>query len=204
LSRDSITTLKLPQTKTHHNFWFIDSNGMIQSFPHRYKSKESISLLFLKVIFKEDFFVAQAACRTLKTTYHTRTFEPCSQKLWKIGFVQSFLLLDRVTSLGGKDLALTYVVFIRLLWLLSFPVRLVSFRFCLLSLHCPTFELGCCFVLWFCLMQWGSHLFKKKKLWKLLRLKATSWAHVVWKFQRKKNSIRSDLPEIATLSKNAF
>jgi len=46
LSRDSITTHKLPQTKTYHNFWFIDPNGIMQSFPRRYKSKESISNLF--------------------------------------------------------------------------------------------------------------------------------------------------------------
>jgi len=56
---------------------------MIQSFPCRYKSKESISNFYFlkKVIFKEAFFAAQTACEALKTTYHAITFKPCSQKL---------------------------------------------------------------------------------------------------------------------------
>jgi len=55
---------------------------MIQSFPHIYKSKESISnFYFLKVIFKEVFFGARAAHFSLKTIYHTITFEECSEKL---------------------------------------------------------------------------------------------------------------------------
>jgi len=53
---------------------------MIQNFPRRYKFKESISIffIFLKVIFKEVVFVAQATCQAIKTTDHTITFEPCS------------------------------------------------------------------------------------------------------------------------------
>jgi len=49
---------------------------MIQSFLHRYKSRESISNFYFKkkVIFKEVFWAAQAARQMLKTTYYTITF----------------------------------------------------------------------------------------------------------------------------------
>jgi len=36
---------------------------MIQSFPHRYKSKEPISDFFLKFIFKEVFWAARAVAK---------------------------------------------------------------------------------------------------------------------------------------------
>jgi len=37
--------------KTPHNFWFIDQNRMIQSFPHIYNSRKPISfILFLKEV----------------------------------------------------------------------------------------------------------------------------------------------------------
>jgi len=45
-----------------------------------------------------------------------------------------------------------------------------------------------------------------QKLWKLLSLKAALQAHVVCKFQRKKNktSIQSELPRITMLPKTPF
>jgi len=50
----------------------MNKNGMIQRFPHIYKSKETIFLfLFLKAIFEEVIFVARVVYQVTKTTYHT-------------------------------------------------------------------------------------------------------------------------------------
>jgi len=58
------------QTKIIHNFHLINQNGMTQSFPPTYKSREPISIFYLKkMIFKEVFWVAHAVCQALKITY---------------------------------------------------------------------------------------------------------------------------------------
>jgi len=52
ISRDSITTHKLAQTKTPHNFWFIDPNRMIQSFHVDINLKNQFQIfIFFKSVF---------------------------------------------------------------------------------------------------------------------------------------------------------
>jgi len=50
------------QTKTRYNFHLINQNETIPSSRSIYKSKEPISIFyFKKMIFKEVFWIAQAA-----------------------------------------------------------------------------------------------------------------------------------------------
>jgi len=84
LSRDSITTHKLAQSITH-NFWFIDPNEWFKAFHVDINLKNQFQISnFLKSDFQRSFFAARAVRQAIKTTYHTITFEPCSQKLWKL------------------------------------------------------------------------------------------------------------------------
>jgi len=46
------------------------------------------------MIFKEVFFAAQLACRAMKTTYHTITFEPCSENFWALKVLLTKVLCE--------------------------------------------------------------------------------------------------------------
>jgi len=70
------------QTKTPCNFHLINQNRIIQSFLYIYINIEN--QFQISISKKKDFFICPNYLACKKTTNHTITFEPCSQKLWKL------------------------------------------------------------------------------------------------------------------------